>query len=187
MKLALLAALLCTGLPGFGSESRSINLKAGDEVRVQFLKREKAQLEELFHERATIDGSGRLQLPEVGRIKIDGRSGTDLLEAVIDAYRQQGSLLTFGLSYAAHLTEYNGQPIVLVEGRVESPGYVLWKEDMSLQTALEAAGGLREDGSPRTIHRISAGIDATYNILTSEEPISLQPGDVVRVPFRYTP
>ncbi|MCH8273291.1 MAG: SLBB domain-containing protein [Armatimonadetes bacterium] len=74
--------------------------------------------------------------------------------------------------------------MVTVSGAVEQPGGLAITKTMGLRTALESAGGLREDADPKKIEIRSA--DGSSKIVDASKlgPVAtLRPGDTVSVPI----
>jgi polysaccharide export outer membrane protein len=79
-------------------------------------------------------------------------------------------------------------PMVWVSGNVRRAAIYELKDDRSLQTALQLAGGLAPQAYNQRIqierysrHEIQVVLDITYEELEKRKPISVQDGDLIRV------
>ncbi len=94
--------------------------------------------EETLNAEFTIDRQGRIRLPEVGYLKVEGYP-------LAEAERRIRLALAQVLRDLSRLSVTREEPTVLVKvmGFVNKPGQVTLPADGGIQSALEAAGGLR--------------------------------------------
>src|SRR5579884_2386333 len=170
-------------------------LGPGDQITIQAI-----DAEELAGKPFTIDASGVVTLPLLGRVPASGRTvlqfENDLTERLRDYFVNP--------SPSVSVTEYHSQP-VSVSGALNTPGIQQLRGQKTLIEILSMAGGLRPDaGSQVTIQReVSRGpiplpgakLDGTGRFFVGEvnlrevidnshpeRNIVLQPNDIVSVP-----
>ncbi|MBY6185526.1 SLBB domain-containing protein [Marinobacter hydrocarbonoclasticus] len=129
-----LFALLCVGwmglLPVMAQDQETI-LRAGDQLAIELAG------EEAFDQPFQLDSSGRIFLPEVGPVKLSGKSLTSAQQAIRLALSTHYRSLD---SFSMRLMER--QLIVSVLGYVETPGEQRLPETANVQLAINQAGGL---------------------------------------------
>ena len=111
------------------------------------------------------------------------RVGIDLPRVIDDARSRDNIILTGGDSI--HIPEYN--PIVIVEGAVNSPGAVAYSPGKSLDWYVDAAGGYTQLGDPKRAYATQPngkreGVKRKF-VLADKQPRP-GPGAVVFVPTR---
>jgi len=156
--------------------------------------------EEISDKPFTIDSSGVLNLPMLGRVQAAGLTVAQLESALITRLKE----FVWDAHVAVTVTQYLSKPVSVI-GAVNTPGVQQLRTRKTLVDVLSSAGGLRPDaGSKITIQRQmeqgriplpNARIDATgrfslaevtvHSILSNthpEENIQLQANDVISVP-----
>ena len=94
--------------------------------------------EEAFQAPFAVDRQGRIMLPEVGVVQVDGMTVNEiqnlLVEQLANAYVDLQILKVYVLKK---------QLIINVRGYVKQPGEFILQSDASIQLAIHASGGLR--------------------------------------------
>ena len=156
-------------------------LRVGDpiELRISGVPQdEQAQVNNTY----VVDMTGSISLPYINKVTAEGRAPAQLAAAIEDAYRSHkiytNPTITIVMQPAARF--------VNVGGAVRNPTRVPFTEDMTLLTAINAAGGFNEFADQKHV-RVLRGKKATvYDVRQFRrdpaKDIGLQPGDKVEVP-----
>lgn len=194
----ILAALVSLALfqgTGWAGESMPYVLGPEDQILIRAL-----DAEEISDKPFTIDNSGFVTLPMLGRVKAAGLTVAQLETAIADKLKQY----VWQPQVAITVSEFHSQPVSVI-GAVNTPGVQQLRGNKTLVEALSSAGGLRPDAG----HQISiqrrieqgpiplpgAHIDETgqfsvakvslpsiMNNTHPEENIIVKPNDVISVP-----
>jgi polysaccharide export outer membrane protein len=130
----------------------------------------------------TVDANGSVSLPYINKIRAEGLTPAQLSRAIEEAYRSNKIYTNPNVTILM-------QPqarFVNVGGAVRQPSRVPFTEDMTLLTAINAAGGFNDFADQKRV-RLLRGKDATIVDIRQvrknpSKDISLQPGDRVEVP-----
>jgi protein involved in polysaccharide export with SLBB domain len=130
----------------------------------------------------TVDANGSVSLPYINKIKAEGLTPAQLSRAIEEAFRANKIYTNPNVTILM-------QPqarFVNVGGAVRQPSRVPFTEDMTLLTAINAAGGFNDFADQKRV-RLLRGKDATIVDIRQvrknpSKDISLQPGDRVEVP-----
>ncbi len=155
-------------------------LVAGDKLRIEVYR--DAQLSQSLQVRP----DGKITLPLIGDIKAEGRTSTELRDALVAA-----------------LKEYNTNPVVTVivvetvppvfyvMGEVNTPGTFEIKGQVSAVQALAMAGGFKDFAKPKSIRILRKGAAGSqqslpFNYKDATEgkgsAVYMQAGDTIIVP-----
>lgn len=159
-------------------------LRVGDPVELKISgvpAEEQAQVNNTY----TVDASGTVNLPYINKVRAQGLAPAQLSAAIEGAYRS-------GKIYTNPTITIVMQPsarFVNVGGAVRSPSRVPFTEDMTLLTAINAAGGFNDFADQRRV-RVLRGSDVkVYDVRQfRRDPsmdIPLQPGDRVEIPQSF--
>lgn len=129
-----------------------------------------------------IDVTGSISLPYINKVKAEGVTPAELAASIEQAYRT-------GRIYTNPTITILMQPMarfVNVGGAVRNPSRVPYTEDMTLLTAINAAGGFNDFADQKRV-RLLRGSEATlYDVRQfrrdPSKDVHLQPGDKVEVP-----
>ncbi|MDQ6624185.1 MAG: polysaccharide export protein [Verrucomicrobiota bacterium] len=159
-------------------------LRVGDPVELKIAgvpAEEQAQVNNTY----TVDSSGSINLPYINKVKADGLTPSQLQSSIEGTYRA-------GKIYSNPTITIVMQPtarFVNVGGAVRTPTRVPFTEDMTLLTAINAAGGFNDfadQGKVRLLRGKSAQIfDVRQSRRDPSKDIKLQPGDRVEVPQSF--
>lgn len=125
-----------------------------------------------------VGGAGRIALPLIGEVMVDGQTLPQLEEAIAVKLRE-GYLTDPRVS--AQVLNY--RPFYII-GEVEEPGEYPYSNGMKLLNAVAVAGGYtyRADETAVFINRYGETGETGY---LTDRPIRVSPGDIVRVPERF--
>jgi len=159
-------------------------LRVGDPVELKVSgvpAEEQAQVNNMY----TVDASGSVNLPYINKVRAEGLTPAQLAASIEGSYRS-------GKIYTNPTITILMQPtarFVNVGGAVRSPSRVPFTEDMTLLTAINAAGGFNDFADQRKV-RVLRGRDVkVFDVRESRRDpsrdIKLQPGDRVEVPQSF--
>ena len=156
-------------------------LRIGDPVELKISGvpiEEQTQVNNIY----TIDASGTVNLPYINKVRADGLTPAELSSAIEGSYRS-------GKIYTNPTITIVMQPnarFVNVGGAVRTPSRVPFTEDMTLLTAINAAGGFNDFADQRKVRVMRGSEVRAYDVRQSRrdpsKDIKLQPGDRVEVP-----
>jgi protein involved in polysaccharide export with SLBB domain len=159
-------------------------LRVGDPVELKISgvpTDEQTQVNNIY----TVDASGSINLPYINKVKAAGLEPAQVAAAIESTYRAEkiftNPTITILMQPAARF--------VNVGGAVRNPSRVPFTEDMTLLTAINAAGGFNDFADQKRV-RLLRGNDAkTYDVRQvrrdPSQDIRLQPGDRVEVPQSF--
>ena len=132
-----------------------------------------------------VDVTGSISLPYINKIKAEGLTPAALAASIEGAYRT-------GRIYTNPTITILMQPtarFVNVGGAVRNPSRIPFTEDMTLLTAINAAGGFNDFADQKRV-RVLRGSEATvYDVRQfrrdPSKDVPLQPGDKVEVPQSF--
>ena len=133
----------------------------------------------------TVDSTGMVNMPYINKVKADGLTPSQLAGAIEGSYRA-GKIFT---NPTITIVMAPTARFVNVGGAVRSPNRVPFTEDMTLLTAINAAGGFNDFADQRKV-RVLRGSDVKmYDVRQSRrdpsKDVKLQPGDRVEVPQSF--
>ena len=159
-------------------------LRVGDPVEIKISgvpAEEQAQVNNTY----TVDATGSINLPYINKVKAEGLTPAQLSSSVEGNYRAgkifSNPTITIVMQPSARF--------VNVGGSVRTPSRVQFTEDMTLLTAINAAGGFNDFADQKRV-RLLRGNDAKmYDVRQfRKDPsmdVKLQPGDRVEVPQSF--
>lgn len=103
-----------------------------------------------------VDGQGRVKLPHIGGIRVEGLTSADAEEVIEKAYVDQGIYTSINVILVAQ------EDAFFVQGEATRPGKYPLAGDTSVLLAISAAGGYTDYGNPRKI-RVIRG-DKVFNL-----------------------
>jgi protein involved in polysaccharide export with SLBB domain len=159
-------------------------LRVGDplELRVGGVPpEEQAQMNNVY----TIDASGSVNLPYIGRVSAVGLTPSDLARSIEQAYRANKIYTNPNITIVM-------QPMsrfVNVGGSVRTPTRVPFTEDMTLLAVISAAGGFNDFADQRHVRLLRGSQVSVFDVRKfRKDPsldVKLQPGDRVEVPQSF--
>ncbi len=159
-------------------------LRAGDpvELRISGVPAEdQAQVNNVY----TVDANGMLNMPYINKVHAEGLTPAQVAGAIENGYKSARIFTNPTITIVM-------QPqtrFVNVGGAVRAPNRVSFTEDMTLLTAINAAGGFNDFADQKRV-RLLRGSEATvYDVRQfRKEPgldPKLQPGDKIEVPQSF--
>lgn len=159
-------------------------LRIGDPVELKIAgvpAEEQAQVNNIY----TIDATGTVNLPYINKVRADGLTPAQLSSAIEGTYRS-------GKIYTNPTITIVMQPnarFVNVGGAVRTPSRVPFTEDMTLLTAINAAGGFNDFADQRKVRVLRGSEVRVYDVRQSRrdpsKDLKLQPGDRVEIPQSF--
>jgi polysaccharide biosynthesis/export protein len=177
--LALAAALALTGCaprvaaPEFAVEAAApYQLASGDRLRVIVFGQD--NLSNIY----AVDGSGRISMPLIGAVDVQGRT-TQQLERAIEGRLRAGYLREPKVS-----VEVDAYRPFFVLGEVTNSGQFPFVNGMTVQTAVAIAGGFTPRGQ-RNYAEVTRLMDG--QLVTGTVPITypVRPGDTIVIKERW--
>lgn len=174
------ALLFCLTVPAFAQAT----FRVGDtfEIKISGVPaEEQAQVNNTY----TIDANGTINLPYINKVRAQGLTAGQFASAVESSYRASkiysNPTITIVVAQTARF--------VSVGGAVRTPSRVQFTEDMTLLTAINAAGGFNDFADQSKV-RLLRGNDAKiFNVKEFRKnpslDVRLQPGDKVEVPQSF--
>ena len=133
----------------------------------------------------SVDTGGAINLPYIGKVHADGMTPAQLARSIEENYRSNKIYTNPNITIIMAPTAR----FVNVGGSVRSPSRVPFTEDMTLLTAINAAGGFNDFADQRHV-RLLRGNEATvYDVRRfrkdPSQDVRLRPGDRVEVPQSF--
>jgi polysaccharide export outer membrane protein len=177
-RIALTLSLLCAGI--VSAHAQAV-LRVGDPVELRISgvpNDEQQQVNNMY----TVDASGAINMPYINKVRAEGLTPAQLASAIEGSYRSSGIYTNPTITVVMAPTAR----FVNVGGAVRSPSRVPFTEDMTLLTAINAAGGFNDFANQRKVRVMRGSQVKEYDVRQSRadpsKDIKLQPGDRIEVP-----
>ena len=133
----------------------------------------------------TVDTSGFINLPYIGKVHAEGLTPAQLSRAIEENYRSNKVYTNPNVT----ILMQPSARFVNVGGSVRNPTRVPFTEDMTLLTAINAAGGFNDFADQRHV-RLLRGSEATVFDVRRfrkdpSQDVKLRPGDKIEVPQSF--
>lgn len=182
MRLLFAIVVLVFALAG-GAYAQA-TLRIGDPVELK-ISGVPAEDQTQVNNTYSVDAEGAINLPYIGKMHAAGMTPAQLARSIEQNYRS-GKIYT-----NPNITIFM-QPtarFVNVGGSVRSPSRVPFTEDMTLLTAINAAGGFNDFADQRHV-RLLRGTEVTvYDVRRFRkdpaQDVRLRPGDKIEVPQSF--
>jgi len=182
MRTFLLAFLaLATLLPAAFADSV---LRAGDPVEMKISgvpAEEQTQVNNVY----TVDASGMVNMPYINKVRAEGLTPAQLASAIENGYKSAKIFTnpTITIMMQPQTRFVNGG------GAVRAPARVPYTEDMTLLTAISAAGGFNDFADQKRVRLLRGNEAKIYDVRQFRrnpglDP-KLQPGDKIEVPQSF--
>ena len=129
----------------------------------------------------TVDGEGCLNMPYVGKIRVSGKTASEIQFLVERTYMDQAIFTHPTIS----LTMAQNARFVNVGGQVKSPGRVPYTADMTVFSAVNSAGDFTEFADQKKVRLMRGNTVQLINCRKIRENPSLDvkvlPGDNIQV------
>lgn len=133
----------------------------------------------------TIDAQGFINLPHIGKVKASGLLQHQLQESIEGRYRSEQIYTRPTITINQEL----GDRFVNVDGEVRNRMRVPYTPDMTVLSAINAAGGLSEFADPRRVTLSRGSSSETIDLRQLRRDPSLdrrvEPGDNIFVPRSF--
>ena len=177
-RIAASLLLLCAGILSAHGQA---TLRVGDPVELRISgvpADEQAQVNNTY----TVDAAGTVNLPYINKVRADGLTPAQLAAAIEGSYRSSGIYTNPTITI---VMQPNAR-FVNVGGAVRTPSRVPFTEDMTLLTAINAAGGFNDFANQRKVRVMRGNQVKEYDVRQSRsdpsKDIKLQPGDRIEIP-----
>lgn len=181
--MKIIAALLVAFFPLLSFAQDAV-LRAGDQVEIRLggvPPEEISQVSAMY----TVDGSGFVNLPHIGKVKAAGVTQGDLQNSIEGAYRTQQIYTNPSIT----INVANQARFVNVGGDVKAPQRVPYTADMTLQSAVMACGGFTEYANQKQVQLMQDGKQTIHNFndirKNPSKDVPLKPGDNIWVPQSF--
>jgi protein involved in polysaccharide export with SLBB domain len=176
--LLILASTACMALADGGAPLRN-----GDTVDIR-LSGVPADEASAFSASYPIDDQGNINLPYINTVKVGGLLPNQIQEVI------QNRLIEAEIfTHPTVVVQQNTPRFVNVAGEVRAPQRIPFTADMTLMTALNAAGWFSDFADQSKIHLIREGKSTTYSAKAiRKDPGTdpkLLPGDQIQVPQSF--
>lgn len=167
-----------------GSAFGQATLRLGDPVELK-IGGVPAEEQQQINNTYTVDASGSISLPYINKVKAEGRPPADVARAIEQTYRAEkiftNPTVTIVMQPSARF--------VNIGGAVRTPTRVPFTEDMTLLTAVNAAGGFNDFADQKRVRLLRGSSVKVYDVRQfRRDPsldVRLQPGDRVEVPQTF--
>ena len=133
----------------------------------------------------TIDANGSVNLPYINKVKAEGLTPAELSRAIEEAYRANKIYTNPNITILMQPTAR----YVNVGGSVRNPTRVPFTEDMTLLTAINAAGGFNDFADQRHVRLLRGNEAKIYDVRQfrrdPSQDVRLRPGDRIEVPQSF--
>jgi len=179
--LLFVSLILSAGwFPSFGND---VPLRSGDQLSIRLAG---VPIDEVNQASGvyTVDGSGNINLPYIGKVHAAEMKQADLQTSIENMYKSQGIYSTPIVTISVQFDRF-----VDVEGDVRMPQRVRYTPDLTLLGAISATGGFTDYGDQSKVSILRDGKRIFVNVKkvrssTDPDP-SLEPGDKVSVPRSF--
>lgn len=159
-------------------------LRVGDPVELKIggvPVEEQTQLNNTY----TIDANGSINLPYINKIKAEGLTPAQLARSIEETYRGNKIYTNPNITIVMQPTSR----FVTVGGAVRNPSRVPFTEDITLLTAINAAGGFNDFADQKRVRLLRGSEAKLYDVRQfrrdPSQDVKLQPGDRVEVPQSF--
>lgn len=159
-------------------------LRVGDPIEVKIggvPVEEQTQMNNIY----TVDVQGSINLPYINRLHAEGLTPAQLARAIEETYRANKIYTNPNITIVMALTSR----FVNVGGAVRNPTRVPFTEDMTLLTAISAAGGFNDFADQKRVRLLRGSEAKIFDVRQfrrdPSKDVKLQPGDRVEVPQSF--
>jgi polysaccharide biosynthesis/export protein VpsN len=180
-------ALFATSLVFFALAAAAFaqaTLRVGDPVELKISgvpAEEQAQVNNMY----TVDSDGSVNLPYISRIKAEGLTPAQLSASIESNYRASKVYTHPTITILMQPTAR----FVNVGGAARTPSRVPFTEDMTLLTAINAAGGFNDFADQKRVRLLRGNDVKVYDVRQfrrdPSRDIRLQPGDKIEIPQSF--
>jgi protein involved in polysaccharide export with SLBB domain len=182
MRAIVLGALLLLALVS-GVFGQAI-LRVGDPIELKISgvpQDEQLQINNTY----MVDVTGSINLPYINKVKAEGLTPAELAAAIEGTYRTNRIYTNPTITILMQPTAR----FVNVGGAVRTPSRVPFTEDMTLLTAINAAGGFNDFADQKRVRVLRGSEVKIYDVRQfrrdPSKDVPLRPGDKVEVPQSF--
>ncbi|MEP6699578.1 MAG: polysaccharide biosynthesis/export family protein [Verrucomicrobiota bacterium] len=182
MRTVFVTVFAFCSLTGFAMAQAT--LRVGDPVELKISgvpAEEQAQVNNTY----SVDTNGSISLPYISKVRAEGQTPAQLAAAIESNYRS-------GKIYTNPTITIVMQPnarFVNVGGAVRTPSRVPFTEDMTLLTAINAAGGFNDFADQKRVRVLRGNDVKVYDVRQfrkdPSQDLKLRPGDKVEIPQSF--
>jgi protein involved in polysaccharide export with SLBB domain len=179
-----LFAILFFSFALVGGAFAQATLRIGDPVEMKISgvpPEDQAQVNNTY----SVDAGGSINLPYIGKVHAEGMTPAQLARSIEDNYRSNKIYTNPNITIIMQPTAR----FVNVGGSVRSPTRVPFTEDMTLLTAINAAGGFNDFADQRHVRLLRGSEVTVYDVRRFRkdpaQDVRLRPGDKIEVPQSF--
>lgn len=181
LRRACLLALLVFSVAAQAQETR---LRAGDKIAIRLGGVPASEMSAVSGE-YEIDGQGFVNMPHIGRVKAAGQTQAQLQQAIEATYRSEQIYTNPSIS----VNVPQAARYVNVGGAVRQPGRIPFTSDLTVLSAITAAGGFNEFANQSKVRLLRGSevimVDCKEVRKDPAQDVSLRPGDSIEVPQSF--
>jgi len=181
IRSVLLALLLAVTTTTLFADTR---LREGDKILIRLGGVPSEEITAVSGE-YEIDGQGYVNLPHIGRIKADGKTQAEL-QSTVEAQYKSAQIYT---NPSIMINVPSQARFVNVGGAVRQSGRIPFTTDLTVLSAITAAGGFNEFADQRKVKLIRGDtviqVDCKDVRENPEKDVTLKPGDSIEVPQSF--
>jgi protein involved in polysaccharide export with SLBB domain len=133
----------------------------------------------------SVDADGAINLPYIGKVHAEGMTPAQLSRSIEENYRSSKIYSNPNIT----IFMQPGGRFVNVGGSVRVPSRVPFTEDMTLLTAINAAGGFNDFADQRHVRLLRGSEVTVYDVRKfrkdPSQDVRLRPGDKIEVPQSF--
>ena len=177
-------AILVFGFALTGSAYAQATLRIGDPVELK-ISGVPAEDQNQVNNMYSVDADGAINLPYIGKIHAEGMTPAQLSRSIEENYRSNKIYTNPNITIFMQPTAR----FVNVGGSVRIPSRVPFTEDMTLLTAISAAGGFNDFADQRHVRLLRGSEVTVYDVRKfrkdPSQDVRLRPGDKIEVPQSF--
>src|SRR5256714_7810479 len=179
----LLAVLLLVFATAVGAQAQA-TLRIGDPVEVK-ISGVPAEDQNQVNNTYSVDANGAINLPYIGKVHAEGMTPAQLSRSIEENFRTNKIYSNLNIT----IIMQPSARFVNVGGSVRSPSRVPFTEDMTLLTAINAAGGFNDFADQKRVRLLRGSEAKVFDVRqirkNPSKDVKLQPGDRVEVPQSF--
>ena len=167
-----------------GSAFAQATLRIGDPVELK-IGGVPAEDQNQVNNMYSVDANGAINLPYIGKVHAEGMTPAQLSRSIEENYRSNKIYTNPNITIIMQPTAR----FVNVGGSVRAPSRVPFTEDMTLLTAINAAGGFTDFADQRHVRLLRGSEVTVYDVRRfrkdPSQDVRLRPGDKIEVPQSF--
>lgn len=133
-----------------------------------------------------VDGEGFVNLPHIGKIRAGGQTSGQVQASIESAYRLAQIYTNPSISITMQTAGTSTTRFVNVSGEVKQGGRITYTADMTVLSAISAAGGFSDFADAKNVQLIRGSQRQKVNIRDirrdPSQDVKLLPGDTIIIP-----